>query len=96
MNKEKIIQDLIYYVKKYNENLKNKNIMFIYSNENKMEYIETKFTKSNFMHLTGIKISNKDITASSFFDMCLRKNISKDIIELRKDGTTRNEIISIK
>ena len=37
--------------------------MFIYKDE-KVKYIETKFTKSNFLHLTGITILNQKLSAN--------------------------------
>lgn len=48
--------------------------MFIYIGED-VKYIETKFTKSNFLHLTGVKILNKTINAKSFYDMCTKNRI---------------------
>ena len=43
------------------------------------------FSKSNFMHLCGIKYKSGSI---SFFNDCLYHNISVDEISIKNDGTT--------
>lgn len=96
INKDKVLENIINYAEKYKRNLQNKNIMFIFLNQNKLEYMETKFTKSNFLHLTGIKLKNKSLNANSFFDRCIKNRITKNDFELRNDGTTRSKIICIK
>jgi len=73
----------------YKDNLQNKNILFIYYNGNKVDYIETKFTASNFLHLTGLKLLNKKITAGNFINQILAHRISEQDISEKKDGTTR-------
>lgn len=53
--KKDIIKILHQSAKKYQENLLNKKIIFIYKNKDNLDFIEALFKDSNFMHLTGIK-----------------------------------------
>lgn len=69
--------------KLYQQNLENKNVMFIYKEE-EIKYIETKFTKSNFLHLTGVKILNENIKANSFYDRCIKNRISETDIRMQR------------
>ena len=56
-SKSEIIKRLSNGAKTYKENLLNKNILFIFENkeEKNLNFIETIFLPSNFLHLTGIK-----------------------------------------
>ena len=74
MNKKLLINELCNCAKIYHKNLENRNIMFIYIDE-EIKYIETKFTKSNFLHLTGVELFNKNIKANSFYDRCMKNRI---------------------
>ena len=61
--------------------------MFIYKDE-KVKYIETKFTKSNFLHLTGITILNQKLSANMFYNQCLKNRVEEKMFCYRKDGNT--------
>lgn len=79
-NKLNIISKLQTNVRIYKENLLNKIVMFVFENkkEQKINYIETLFKGSNFMHLTGIKYK---YGATRFFNDCVdNKLLQKDII----------------
>ena len=89
MQKQTIINKIIECAKLYDENLANKNIMFIYK-EDIIRNIETRFLKSNFMHLTGT-IAKKE-NANSFYSKCINKRLKEQDIEIRKDGNTINKI----
>ena len=76
--KKEIIKILQISAKKYNENLLNKNIMFVFEDKQigEISYIETVFNDYNFMHLTGIKYIKG---ASEFFKDCIRNKISLEM-----------------
>ena len=44
----------------YDKNLLNKNILFVYLKNNKIEYYEVTFLKEHFKHLTGVKTNLND------------------------------------
>lgn len=48
--------------------------------------------KRNFLHLTGVHILNKKITAKSFYNRCLANRIREEDIQEREDGNTRNKL----
>lgn len=80
-------------LKDYDENLKNKKIMFIIENKDKsITKEEVFFPKSSFYHLTGIILENKDgkkVNAYEFYDLIKNKRISlNDYIIKSKDKTT--------
>ncbi len=98
MEKEEILKKVIECAKRYRENLENKNILFVYYENSKVKYIETKFTESNFLHLTGLeyerKINGNIIKKSTiFYKDIINKKVSihnikiknKDIIKLKLD-----------
>lgn len=87
IDKRNIIKELCYCARLYEKNLTNKNIMFIYK-DRKVKYIETKFTKSNFLHLTGITMLNPKINANMFYNQCLHNRIEEKLLGYRKDGNT--------
>lgn len=87
---KKIVKIVCECAKIYDENLKGKNIMFIFENQinKKIEYLETEFLANNFRHLTGIKCKNEK-TSIEFYKMCLNNKLSyKDIVQ-KQNGTTR-------
>ena len=86
--KKEIIKILQISAKKYNENLLNKNIMFVFEDKQtgEISYIETVFNDYNFMHLTGIKYIKG---ASEFFKDCIRNKISENNIEIKNPVFTK-------
>lgn len=73
----------------YNENLNNRNLLFVFMTKQKqIGYIETKFKGTHFLHLTGIVVKNPKISAQRFFDLCLDKRLSPHDFAIKKDGTT--------
>ena len=69
-NSDEIIKRICESAQKYKRNLLNKNIMFLTENKKikKIEFIQTVFLKSNFLHLTGIKYYK---SSNKFFEDCL-------------------------
>ena len=82
--KKDIIKILYLNAEEYEENLLDKNIMFIYKNgkTNSMHYIETIFNDYNFLHLTGMKYKKGAI---KFFKSCRRKNLQDKDVEIRNE-----------
>lgn len=90
MNKEEALTIIISSAKYYEENLENRNIMFVFQEEqNKIKYIETVFLPRNFLHLTGIKIINQNIKSSTeFYHLCLKNQLTISDFEFNSNGTT--------
>lgn len=80
-NRKEIIKRIIEGAIKYNDNLLNKNVLFIFENKQKLDFIETIFNDWNFLHLTGMKYYKN---ATEFFQDCLNNKIAPINIEMRK------------
>ncbi len=65
--------------------------MFIFKNkkDNKLYYIETFFSRKNFLHLTGLKYTKG---AKAFFSKCLNKTISKNDIVIKSKIYTKSKL----
>ena len=80
-------------LKDYDKNLKNKNVMFIVENKERViSKVEVYFPKSCYYHLTGINLYNKNgkqVNSYQFYDLIHseRLNLQKYVIK-RKDRTT--------
>lgn len=79
--KSTLIKELCNCAKLYQNNLENKNIMFVYKDD-KIRYVETKFNKSNFLHLTGVKLLNENMKAIPFYNKCLKNRIKESDIRI--------------
>lgn len=93
MDKKRALSVIYNCAKKYDENLKNQNIMFIIENrkfKEKISFIETIFYIHNFLHLTGIDYnSRKNLkTAKSFYSNLLKGKISYKNINYKNPITT--------
>ncbi len=93
MTKKEALAIIIKCAKAYNNNLNNKNLLFVAINQNKKIYtFEVTFNSSNYLHLTGIKkikeITGKNIAPRDFFKRCLNNKVSLENFEIAKDGTT--------
>lgn len=70
--------------KLYEKNLLNKNIIFVYIKNNKIEFYEVTFFKEHFKHLTGTK---SRLNAYEFFYRATNNRLRLDDFEY-KDNTT--------
>ncbi len=70
--------------KLYEKKLLNKNIVFIYLKDNKLEFYETTFLKEHFKHLTGIK---SRLNSYEFFYRATNNRLRLEDFEY-KDNTT--------
>jgi len=77
--------------KLYEKNLLNKNILFIYLNNNKLEYYEVTFLKEHFKHLTGVKT---ELNSHLFFYKAVNNRIKLEEFDY-KDNTTGLKIDNI-
>lgn len=77
--------------KEYNENLKNKKVMFIIENKNrKLSKVEVFFGEKNFYHLTGVIAVDKmgnELSPHNFYSLLSKGRIDELQIE-RRDNTT--------
>ena len=90
MDKKEAIKIILECAKLYNKNLSNKNIMFVCRNKKQQLFaFEVLFLPRNFLHLTGVKITNKDINSSiKFYRACLNNKLSISDFKYSEDGTT--------
>ena len=90
MDKKQAIKIITECCMKYHKNLENKNFLFLYnSSENKIKSLETLFLKSNFLHLTGVKLAKSRIKSSTqFYNICLDNKLPNDDFKFAKNGTT--------
>lgn len=85
MNIKDINDKIIEAAKEYKLHLLNNNILIIYTEDNKISYIETMFSNRQFKHLTGIK---SELKASDFFKRCYKSIISPRHYIIDPKGTT--------
>lgn len=90
MKKIDVLKAVLSSAKSYSQNLENRNMLFLFNDENKQPHcFEVVFEPRHFHHLTGTKIVNPNIKSSvEFYDMCLRNNLSENDFILAPDGTT--------
>lgn len=91
MDKSEAIKILVESAELYEQNFKNKNMLIVCQDTaNKIYVYEVRFSKSNFLHLTGVKPpTGKRINSSEFFNKCINNRLSKSDFEFSKDGTTQ-------
>lgn len=68
----------------YEENLLNRNVLFIYLKDNKIEFYEVTFLEEHFKHLTGVKT---DLNAYKFWYKAKNNRLNEEDFEY-KDSTT--------
>lgn len=94
ITKQQEILNIVYKcLKEYDENLKNKKVMFIIENKDRtISKEEVYFPKSSFQHLTGVIIINKDgkkLNSYEFYDLLRKVTITIDEYKFKcKDKTT--------
>ena len=103
MDKKKAIQILTKAARLYKENLEVQKILFIYGqpsiikkqrNTGQKEFTglstyEVAFHRSNFLHLTRIKIKKEKIASSiHFYELCLAGRLEETAFSFSKDGST--------
>lgn len=87
LSKKDAIRIITSCAKDYANNLAGKNLLFLFlSAANHISGIETKFSKSNFMHLTGLKTIY--LSPIDFYERCVNGKIKEEDFEFAHDGTT--------
>ena len=94
ITKEDALSIIIESSKLYNKHLCNKNVLFLYKEKTTEKAViifkamETEFTSTQFLHLTGVKIINnkgKKEAASSFYKKCINNKLKITDFELHKE-----------
>lgn len=85
LDKKQVLKTIFSCVKKYDEMLHNRNLLFVCTDKHKrVAVIEVSFDKSSFQHLTGCNTEKKGISALDFYDRCMERRLSVDDFEDRK------------
>lgn len=72
----------------YNSNLCNKQLAFVYwDNNHKVDFVEVVFQSNNFLHFTGVSFLPKE-KASGFYYRALDHRLRESDIKFRNNGTT--------
>lgn len=73
MKNNNYITEIIENALDYQSKLVDKALLFVYKNKTGVTFIEAKFKKDNFKHLTGVQTNLKP---EEFFDNCVNKKLS--------------------
>ena len=93
MKKMDAISKIVSCAIAYQDNLVNRNFLFVVGMENAIEYFETIFLPRHFMHLTGAVCTDAELKSVDFYNMCLSGKLPFSAVELSKDGTTRMKLL---
>ena len=88
MDKTEALKIILNNAKVYRAHLENKNVLFIFGSKDKTEYIETLFLPRNYLHLTGIELTN-NISKHEFYKRCIKNKVNLSDFKLKSDGTTK-------
>lgn len=91
MKKEEAVRVIISCAKQYNQNLESKNFLFVYDENNKINFFETVFLSRNFLHLTGVQLG-QNTKSSDFYRRCLNGQLSPSVFRLSKNGVTEMKL----
>lgn len=92
MKKNDMIKTIVESAKSYNDNLANRNLLFIFGSEFSIEWFEVVCLPENFMHLTGILPTDKSLSRVYFYNMSLNGRLAPEIIQANRDGTTQMKL----
>ena len=85
MTKLEARNTIIKCAKLYAENMCNKELLFIYFINSKIQFINVSYSPTNYKHLTGIE---SNCNPTNFFNYCLNSQITEHQINFKKNGTT--------
>ncbi|WP_294213677.1 PBECR4 domain-containing protein [Pseudobutyrivibrio sp.] len=103
MDKKKVISIITRAAKLYHENLEDQKVLFVYGTPSEikpqidngketiegLDLYEVVFYRSNFLHLTGLKLNRRKITSAiNFYSKCLDGRLSEDDFIMAKDGSS--------
>ena len=92
MDKKQVINALHQAVSLYEKNLSNKKILILYEKDKEIQKIEIIFKRSNFLHLTGLKITNKQLNPTTFYKKVLIQRLSLNDFDINPNGITKLKI----
>ena len=88
MQKKEAIDIIVKCAELYHTNLENRNLLFVFGNEHRVEKLETIFLKRNYLHLTGIIPEKSKITsANDFYKICIEHELKEDYFSLAYNVT---------
>ena len=89
MDKSQAIRIITQCAKTYHDELNNKNILFVYTEDHLPQVLECTFLPRHFLHLTGIQFSG---SSSNFLRLCVEHKLSPHQISLASNGTTEMKL----
>lgn len=107
MNKKKAISIITKAAHLYHDNLEDQKVLFIYGIPRDvrkqieadkdpisgLSFYETTYHRSNYLHLTGIRLNTSTVASSiHFYEKCLAGRLSEDDFILSKDGSTDQKL----
>ena len=85
MNKAEALSTILKCSLEYDYNLKNYNVLFIFSRDDRLSFIETRFRDSNFLHLTGVSTK---MNSFDFYKACIDNKLSERDFTFSKGSTS--------
>lgn len=92
MKKDEAIRILTTCAEKYKDNLENKNLLYIFTDNLKTLHFESLFLPRHYLHLTGVKLLSGNIKSIDFYRLCLRKQLSQSVFSFHENGTTEMKL----
>jgi len=92
MKKDEAIRVLSTCARQYNENLMNKNLIFIFNENGIISHFESLFLPRHYLHLTGVELITKNIKSVDFYKLCLKSQLSSSAFSFHENGTTEMKL----
>lgn len=107
MDKRKAIQIMTRAAALYHENLEDQKVIFLYGVPAEVKKqiqaesgqllsiksYEVAFNRSNFLHLTGVRVNSSGVaSAIHFFEKCLGNRLTQEDFSFAKDGSTAQKL----
>lgn len=89
LSKEYVIKIVIECARMYEKNLMDRTLLFVLMDKHKnISSAEVSFCRNNFLHLTGLKIDKRKMSADQFFSLCVDGRLSVRDFSFSEEGTT--------
>lgn len=89
MKKNEAIRIVHEAARKYKQYLVGKKtLVLFFKDKNQIDSLEVSFMATNFLHLTGLKLIDKNLTAAEFYERCVESKLSERDFSFSSDGTT--------
>ena len=76
----------------YKTNLANRSLLFIFDNAGVIQSLEVICMPRNYLHLTGVALTDKNLKSIDFYEMCIDKRLPPSAFYFSKDGTTKMKL----